>query len=240
LTVLPEITGLPFADIRLRTRRRTNEGAQYERLKDSEQFHLVEEAGLKLRVNLEDYLDTGLFLDHRLTRQSLGRQAQGKRFLTLFCYTGVATVHAVAGAAAASLSVDMSRTYLGWAQANLAANDLVGDDHHLLQADAIRWLSEQPTAPAWDLIFLDPPTFSNSARMSGVLDIQRDHARLIGDCMRVLAPGGLLVFSTNAQRFALDTDVHNAFRVADVSAATIPFDFKGNQRIHRCFELRQR
>jgi 23S rRNA (guanine2445-N2)-methyltransferase / 23S rRNA (guanine2069-N7)-methyltransferase len=134
----------------------------------------------------------------------------------------------------------MSRTYLDWAQANLAVNDLVGEDHRLLQADAIRWLSEQPTAPAWDLIFLDPPTFSNSARMSGVLDIQRDHARLIGDCMRVLAPGGLLMFSTNAQRFSLDPEVHSAFRVADVTAATIPFDFKGNQRIHCCFELRQR
>jgi 23S rRNA (guanine2445-N2)-methyltransferase / 23S rRNA (guanine2069-N7)-methyltransferase len=240
LSVLPEITGVPFEHIRLRTRRRQKDGAQYERLKDSEQFHLVEEAGLKLRVNLEDYLDTGLFLDHRLTRQSLGRQARGKRFLNLFCYTGVATVHAVAGGAAASLSVDMSRTYLDWAQANLAVNDLVGEDHRLLQADAIRWLSEQPTAPAWDLIFLDPPTFSNSARMSGVLDIQRDHARLIGDCMRVLAPGGLLVFSTNAQRFSLDPEVHSAFRVADVTAATIPFDFKGNQRIHCCFELRQR
>jgi 23S rRNA (guanine2445-N2)-methyltransferase / 23S rRNA (guanine2069-N7)-methyltransferase len=231
---------VPYEDIRLRTRRRQKDGAQYERLKDSEQFHLVEEAGLKLRVNLEDYLDTGLFLDHRLTRQSLGRQAAGKRFLNLFCYTGVATVHAVAGGAAASLSVDMSRTYLDWAHANLEANDLVGDAHRLLQADAIRWLSEQPAAPAWDLIFLDPPTFSNSARMSGVLDIQRDHAALIGDCMRVLAPDGLLVFSTNAQRFSLDTAIYSAFRVADVSAATIPFDFKGNPRIHRCFELRQR
>jgi 23S rRNA (guanine2445-N2)-methyltransferase / 23S rRNA (guanine2069-N7)-methyltransferase len=240
LSVLPEVTGVPFEDIRLRTRRRQKDGAQYERLKDSEQFHLVEEAGLKLRVNLEDYLDTGLFLDHRLTRQALGRKAAGKRFLNLFCYTGVATVHAVAGGAVASLGVDMSRTYLDWAQANLEANGMAGDAHRLLQADAIRWLSEQPTAPAWDLIFLDPPTFSNSARMSGVLDIQRDHAALIGDCMRMLAPDGLLVFSTNAQRFSLDTEVHSAFRVADVSAATIPFDFQGNQRIHRCFELRQR
>jgi 23S rRNA (guanine2445-N2)-methyltransferase / 23S rRNA (guanine2069-N7)-methyltransferase len=149
-------------------------------------------------------------------------------------------VHAVAGGAAGSLSVDMSRTYLDWACANLELNGLAGDAHRLLQADVLRWLSEQPAAPAWDLVFLDPPTFSNSARMEGVLDIQRDHGRLVADCMRILAPDGLLVFSTNAQRFALDTEVHNAFRVADVSAATLPFDFKGNPRIHRCFEVRHR
>jgi 23S rRNA (guanine2445-N2)-methyltransferase / 23S rRNA (guanine2069-N7)-methyltransferase len=238
LSVLPEITGVPFEDIRLRTRRRQKGSEQYERLKEKEEFHVVEEAGLKLRVNLEDYLDTGLFLDHRPTRLRIGREAAGKRFLNLFCYTGAATVHAVAGGAVASLGVDMSRTYLEWARANLELNALADAAHRFEQADALQWLAAQPTAPAWDLIFLDPPTFSNSARMQGVLDIQRDHARLIRDGMRVLSPEGLLLFSTNAQRFALDTEVNNAFRVADVSLSTIPFDFKGNPRIHRCFELR--
>src|SRR5690606_15795118 len=127
-----------------------------------------------------------------------------------------------------------------WARANLELNGLAGDAHRLLQADVLRWLDEQPEAPQWDLIFLDPPTFSNSARMTGVLDIQRDHGRLIAGCMRVLAHDGLLVFSTNARRFAFDTNMHNAFRVADVSSATIPFDFRENQRIHRCYALRHR
>jgi 23S rRNA (guanine2445-N2)-methyltransferase / 23S rRNA (guanine2069-N7)-methyltransferase len=134
----------------------------------------------------------------------------------------------------------MSRTYLDWAAANLAGNGLQGPQHAWLQADAVRWLAEQPAAPAWDLIFLDPPTFSNSARMQDILDTQRDHAALIRHCMRLLAPQGMLVFSTNAQRFELDPAISAEFRVADVSAATLPFDFQGNPRIHRCFELQQR
>ncbi|MBK6675261.1 MAG: bifunctional 23S rRNA (guanine(2069)-N(7))-methyltransferase RlmK/23S rRNA (guanine(2445)-N(2))-methyltransferase RlmL [Proteobacteria bacterium] len=239
LSVLPEVTGIALADIRLRTRRRQSDG-QYEKLNRREEFHQVEEAGLKVRVNLDDYLDTGLFLDHRLTRQRIGAAARGKRFLNLFCYTGVATVHAAAGGAASSLSVDMSRTYLDWAAANLELNGLASPAHRLLQADAVRWLAEQQDGPAFDLIFLDPPTFSNSARMEGVLDTQRDHAGLIRHCMRVLSPEGTLIFSTNAQRFSLDTDIHSAFRVADISAATLPFDFQGNPRIHRCFELKHR
>jgi 23S rRNA (guanine2445-N2)-methyltransferase / 23S rRNA (guanine2069-N7)-methyltransferase len=237
LAVLPEVTGVPFTDIRLRTRRKQKDGGQYAKRGGSEQFHIVEEGGLKLRVNLDDYLDTGVFLDHRLTRARVGREAAGKRFLNLFCYTGVATVHAAAGGARETLSIDMSRTYLDWANANLELNGLAGAQHQLLQADAIRWLAEQPTAPSFDLIFLDPPTFSNSARMQGVLDIQRDHVQLVEDCMRILAPDGVLLFSTNARYFQLNTALAH-FRVADVSAVTLPFDFKGNPRIHRCYELR--
>lgn len=237
LAVLPEVTGVPLTDIRLRTRRRQKGAEQYAKRGEGEQFHVVEEAGLKLRVNLDDYLDTGLFLDHRLTRMHVGREATGKRFLNLFCYTGAVTVHAAAGGAAESLSIDMSRTYLDWAQANLELNGLAAPPHRLLQADAIRWLAEQPTAPTFDLIFLDPPTFSNSARMEGVLDLQRDHAALIGHCMRILAPDGMLLFSTNARYFQIDTALRQ-FRVSDVSAATLPFDFKGNPRIHRCYEIR--
>jgi 23S rRNA (guanine2445-N2)-methyltransferase / 23S rRNA (guanine2069-N7)-methyltransferase len=239
LAVLPEVTGVPLADIRLRTRRKQQGSGQYEKRRGSEEFHTVEEAGLKLRVNLDGYLDTGLFLDHRVTRTRIGREARGKRFLNLFCYTGVATVHAAAGGAASSLSVDMSRTYLDWAAANLELNGLAGPRHQLLQADAIRWLAEQPTAPSFDLVFLDPPTFSNSARMQGVLDIQRDHAALIAHCLRILAPEGLLLFSTNSRYFQLDTAA-SQFRVSDVSAATLPFDFKDNPRIHRCYEIRSR
>jgi 23S rRNA (guanine2445-N2)-methyltransferase / 23S rRNA (guanine2069-N7)-methyltransferase len=241
LSVMPEVTGIALGDIRLRTRRRQKEGGQYAKVARREQFHVVEEAGLRLRVNLDDYLDTGLFLDHRLTRVRLREAAAGKRFLNLFCYTGVATVHAVAGGADSSLSVDLSRTYLDWAQANLALNGLDGPQHRLLQADCLAWLEENaPRGPAFDLVFLDPPTFSNSARMEGILDIQRDHARLVDRCMQLLAPGGLLVFSTNARRFALDEDLAARHAVTDVSARTLPFDFAGNPRIHRCFEIRAR
>jgi len=237
LAVLPEVTGVPFADIRLRMRRRQKEGGQYRKQGDSEHFHVVEEAGLKLRVNLDDYLDTGLFLDHRLTRARIGREAAGRRFLNLFCYTGVATVHAAAGGASSSTSIDLSRTYLDWAATNLELNGLNGPRHQLVQADVIRWLVEQPTGPAFELIFLDPPTFSNSARMQGVLDVQRDHATLVMHCMRLLAPGGLLLFSTNARYFQINTAL-GQFRVSDVSAATLPFDFQGNPRIHHCYEIR--
>jgi 23S rRNA (guanine2445-N2)-methyltransferase / 23S rRNA (guanine2069-N7)-methyltransferase len=229
-----------LTDIRLRTRRKQKDGGQYAKLNRREEFHIVEEGGLQVRVNLDDYLDTGLFLDHRLTRQLLGRRAGGKRFLNLFCYTGVATLHAVAGGAASSLSIDMSRTYLNWAAENLVQNQLQGPQHALLQADAIHWLAEQPTGAAFDLIFLDPPTFSNSARMQDILDTQRDHARLIEHCMRLLPSEGMLIFSTNAQRFALDSVISDKFRVADISAPTLPFDFQGNPRIHRCFEIQRR
>jgi 23S rRNA (guanine2445-N2)-methyltransferase / 23S rRNA (guanine2069-N7)-methyltransferase len=238
LSVLPEVTGIPLADIRLRTRRRQKEGGQYAKLARREQFHLVEEAGLRLRVNLTDYLDTGLFLDHRITRAKLRSMASGRRFLNLFCYTGVATVQAAAGGAVSSLSVDLSRTYLDWVQANLALNGFEGPQHQLLQADCLQWLEEAATSgPAFDLIFLDPPTFSNSARMEGILDIERDHARLIDRCMQLLLPGGRLVFSTNARRFVLDAAVGERYVVADISKATLPFDFAGNPRIHRCFEI---
>ena len=237
LAVLPEVTGVPLDDIRLRTRRKQKDGGQYAKRGGNEEFHVVEEGALKLRVNLDDYLDTGMFLDHRLTRLRIGREARGKRFLNLFCYTGVATVHAAVGGAASSLSIDMSRTYLEWAEANLALNGVANDSHRLLQADAIQWLAAQPTAPSFDLIFLDPPTFSNSARMQGVLDIDRDHAKLIEDCMRILAPQGMLLFSTNSRYFQMDTAL-SRFRVADVSKVTLPFDFQGNPRIHHCFELR--
>ena len=240
LAVLPEVTGVPLVDIRLRTRRRQKGGGEYVRPQRRDDFHVVEESGLKLRINLDDYLDTGLFLDHRLTRQRIGKQSAGRRFLNLFCYTGVATLHAAAGGAASTLSLDLSRNYLDWAAANLELNGFAGQSHLLQQADVLQWLAAPPAAARFDLIFLDPPTFSNSARMEGVLDTQRDHAQLIEHCMRLLSPEGLLLFSTNAQRFTLDTHIHSAFRVADISAPTIPFDFQGNPRIHRCFELRHR
>ncbi len=247
LAALPGATGVPRERIRLRTRRRTSRGEQYDKVADRSDFHVVLEGGLQLIVNFDDYLDTGLFLDHRITRERLRQAAAGKRFLNLFAYTGTATVYAAAGGAAATTSVDMSRTYLEWAQRNLARN--IGSPtqsaaarahHEFVQADCLDWLREDARERArYDLIFLDPPTFSNSKRMRGVLDIERDHPALIDACMRLLAPGGLLVFSTNAQRFRLDPSLAERYAMTDTSAATLPRDFERNPRIHRCFEIRQ-
>jgi 23S rRNA (guanine2445-N2)-methyltransferase / 23S rRNA (guanine2069-N7)-methyltransferase len=201
----------------------------------------VLEGALRLRVNFEDYLDTGLFLDHRITRARLRAAASGRHFLNLFAYTGTATVYAADGGALSTTSVDLSATYLAWARENLALNGFAGSQHRLVQADCRIWLQEAARAAVrFDLIFLDPPTFSNSKRMEGVLDIGRDHPALIDGCTRLLAPGGLILFSTNAQRFRLDAGLGERYDIRDISAATLPLDFARNPRIHRCYEVRAR
>ncbi len=241
LASLPQTTGVPSERIRVRTRRRTKRGEQYEKLDRQGEFYVVMEGGLKFRVNFEDYLDTGIFLDHRLTRARLRAAARGKHFLNLFAYTGTASVYAAAGGAASTTTLDMSRTYLDWAQRNLSINGFHGTAHSFVQADCREWLRQARDRPErFDLVFLDPPTFSNSKRMEGVLDIERDHAELIGDCAQLLAPGGLIVFSTNAQKFRLDEQVTRRFDVHDVSQATLPKDFERNPRIHKCYEVRVR
>ena len=239
LASLAAATGVARERIKVRLRRRTRRGEQYEKHGGRAEFHVVGEGGLRFLVNFGDYLDTGLFLDHRLTRERLRRSASGARFLNLFAYTGTASVYAAAGAAAETTSVDLSRTYLDWTRRNLELNFPAGGPHELIQADCLTWLREGARARGrYDLIFLDPPTFSNSKRMQGVLDVQRDHPSLIEACMRLLSPAGLLVFSTNAQRFRLDPSVQQRYAVRDVSAATLPRDFERNPRIHRCFEVR--
>ena len=247
LAALPGATGVPPERIKVRTRRRTPRGEQYDKLDDRSDSHVVLEGGLQFIVNFDDHLDTGLFLDHRITRERIRQAAAGKRFLNLFAYTGTATVYAVAGGAAATTSVDMSRTYLDWAQRNLARNiggltrsAAVPPQNDFVQADCVEWLRDGARASErYGLIFLDPPTFSNSKRMQGVLDIERDHPALIDACMRILEPSGLLVFSTNAQRFRLDPALAGRYAMRDVSAATLPRDFERNPRIHRGFEIRQ-
>ena len=187
------------------------------------------------------FLDTGLFLDHRITRARLRAAAGSRHFLNLFAYTGSATVYAADGGALSTTSVDLSATYLAWARENLAGNGRSGSEHRFVQADCRVWLDAAARdAEHFDLIFLDPPTFSNSKRMEGVLDIGRDHASLIDACARLLAPGGLIVFSTNAQRFRLAPELPERYLISDISAATLPVDFARNPRIHRCYEVRQR
>ena len=242
LATLPGVTGVPAERIKVRTRRRTPRGEQYGKVGEEGRFHTVLEDGLRFLVNFDEYLDTGLFLDHRITRAQLRAAAAGRRFLNLFAYTGTATVYAAAGGAAATTSVDLSRTYLDWTERNLEANSgsLQRNAHELIQADCLEWLREDARArERYDLIFLDPPTFSNSKRMQGVLDVERDHPALIDACVRLLAPDGLLVFSTNAQRFRLDPALAERYAIRDISAATLPQDFARNPRIHRCFEIRQ-
>jgi 23S rRNA (guanine2445-N2)-methyltransferase / 23S rRNA (guanine2069-N7)-methyltransferase len=234
---LPEVLDVPRERIHLRTRRKQKGGSQYEKLAARSELEPVGEGGLELLVNFSDYLDTGLFLDHRPTRARIRELASGKTFLNLFAYTGTASVFAAAGGARATTSVDLSRTYLDWARRNLEHNGF-GDEvrHRLIQADVLDWL-EQPQE-RYDLIFLDPPTVSRSKRMERAFDVQRDHVPLIRAALLKLAPQGLLLFSTNFRRFRLDAAGLADVAVTDVTAATIPKDFARDARVHQCFEMR--
>jgi 23S rRNA (guanine2445-N2)-methyltransferase / 23S rRNA (guanine2069-N7)-methyltransferase len=239
LAAVPDVLGVPLAQVHSRVRRPQKGSVQYEKRSLGATRRVVEEGGLKFWVNLRDYLDTGLFLDHRITRDLLRGWAKGTDFLNLFCYTGSATVYAAAGGARTSVSVDMSNTYLDWARDNLELNGLRSPPHELERADCLEWLVRQESAgPRFDLIFVDPPTFSNSKRMEGVLDVQRDHVGLIRRSLKLLRPGGRLVFSTNYTRFKLDTEALRDLAVEDISARTIPADFERNPHIHRCFDIR--
>ena len=237
-SVIPEVLDVPRERVHVRTRRKQKGGAQYEKLAERGEFDVAGEGGLELLVNFTDYLDTGLFLDHRPTRARIRELAAGKTFLNLFAYTATASVFAAAGGARATTSIDLSHTYLDWARRNLERNGF-GDErrHRLLQADVLAWL-EEPARERYDLIFLDPPTLSRSKRMAKELDVQRDHVELIRATLLKLAPGGLLIFSTNFRKFRLDAAGLADLTVADVTPATIPKDFARNPRIHRCFEIR--
>ena len=236
LAALPEVTGVPSQKIMLKRRERQSGKRQYEKQNTDQHFFAVREGQVKVLVNLKDYLDTGLFLDHRPTRLSIAKQAQGKRFLNLFCYTATASVHA-AVAGATCTSVDMSRTYLNWGRDNFRLNDIEPEQHRFVQADCLQWLKD--CDEQFDLIFMDPPTFSNSKRMEGVLDIQRDHIQLISDAMRCLAPGGLLIFSNNLRRFEMDKNALKEFTIHDVSAKSVPFDYSRRSNIHHCYHIRR-
>ena len=230
--------GIPEAQVILKLRRRMPGDAQYQRLGGDGGRFLVREEQSRYLVNLTDYLDSGLFLDHRPLRQRLRRLAPGLRLLNLFCYTGSVSV-AAAQSGARTTSVDLSHTYLEWARDNFRASGLDPDGHDFVRADCVAYLKTQGAARDFDVIFLDPPTFSNSKAMTGVLDVQRDHGRLVEGAMARLASGGVLYFSTNRQRFWLDERLSQLFAVADITNETIPEDFR-NRTIHRCFTVRHR
>ena len=232
-----EVFGVPRERIAIKTRIRGKGGSRYGRMDTRGEFLRVREgAGAILRVNLFDHLDTGLFLDHRPLRIRIGAASRGKRMLNLFAYTGAASVHAAVGGAQQTTSVDLSATYLEWAAANLAANGCTGVDHRLVQADALKWL--EADSARYQIIFCDPPTFSNSARARD-FDIQREHVRLLRAAVARLTPDGVLYFSNNFRRFHFDDAAVAEFaEVLETSKSTIPPDFARNPRIHRSWELR--
>ena len=232
-----EAFGVPRERVAVKTRYKAKGGSKYGRFAQRDEFLVVEEGGLRFRVNLFDYLDTGLFLDHRPARAQVRAMARGKRFLNLFCYTGAASVHAAAGDAASTTSVDLSATYLEWAARNFTLNGFGGPRQELVQADALNWLRH--ARGQYDLVFVDPPTFSNSKRADD-FDVQRDHAQLLRLCGERLAPGGVILFSNNLRRFRLDESLHELFEVRTTTPQGIPFDFERNPRIHVSYELRRR
>jgi 23S rRNA (guanine2445-N2)-methyltransferase / 23S rRNA (guanine2069-N7)-methyltransferase len=236
LGVIPLVLEIPREQMFFKVRKRQKGGAQYEKLDETGKFHEVREGPCRFLVNFTDYLDTGLFLDHRDTRTMLSGLASGKTFLNLFGYTGTATVHTALGGAIATTTVDMSYTYLDWAQRNFELNKLAGNKHELVQADVLVWLKENRQR-RYGLIFLDPPTFSRSKRMEDTLDVQRDHVALIAGTAALLEPGGVLIFSTNLRRFKLDRDSLMGLHVEDITRKTIPRDFERNPKIHQCFRI---
>ncbi|MBA3709760.1 MAG: class I SAM-dependent methyltransferase [Planctomycetes bacterium] len=219
--------------------RQSGEG-QYEKLDQRRAVKTVREQGLLFEVNLSDYLDTGLFLDHRPTRALVREGSAGKSVLNLFAYTGSFTCYARAGGAAATTTVDLSNTYLDWARRNLAHNGLAeSPEHTLVKADCLEWLANAPSAPQrWDLIICDPPTFSNSTSMQRPFSVEKDHPWLLAQCHALLRDGGAVYFSTNFRGFELST-VMPPFTIEDLTDRSIPEDFR-NKRIHRCWRLTKR
>ncbi len=234
--VMQQELGIPADNIVLKVRERQRGKEQYRPTQTEGEDIEVSEGPARFIVNLERYLDTGLFLDHRPIRHWIGEHARGARFLNLFCYTATATVHAALGGAAQSTSVDMSRSYLQWAARNFALNGLDTRRHELVQQDCMKFLAQ--CRDQYDLIFLDPPTFSNSKNTENVLDIQRDHAALIDQGMGLLPPDGLLIFSNNHRRFRLDEALGQRYRVQDCTAASLDKDFERNPRIHQTWFIR--
>jgi len=217
-------------------RRRQKGLDQYQKEADERQEFIVGEQDHRFWVNLSDYHDAGLFLDHRTTRSMVQEEAAGKRFLNLFAYTGSFSVYAAAGGAAQVTTVDLSKTYLKWAERNMTLNGFTnGDAYTYIHADVKAFLIQLPPA-SYDLIVMDPPTFSNSKRMDDILDIQRDHAALINACLQALTPGGTLYFSTNARTFVLDRTRIHASTILDITKATTPFDFEG-KLFRWCYQL---
>jgi 23S rRNA (cytosine1962-C5)-methyltransferase len=228
IAVVASVTGIADELIFAKERKRkTDRFSQYQKTGEEKEFYAVSENGLKFWVNLSDYLDTGLFLDHRLTRQMVRELSNDKKVLNLFAYTGSFSVYAAAGGAKEVKTVDLSNTYIDWAKQNFQLNQLNDDrKYSFVVSDVLQYLPVIPSE-SYDLVVMDPPTFSNSKKMKDILDIQRDHVELINQAIRILTPGGILFFSTNARKFELNADAINAVEIKDITKMTTPFDFEG-------------
>jgi 23S rRNA (guanine2069-N7)-methyltransferase len=231
---------LPLSHVVFKRRERRSAGEQHEKTGRPGRDLVVSEQGRRFIVNLEAYLDSGLFLDHRITRALVGNESRDRRFLNLFCYTASFTVYAATGGASSSLSVDLSNTYLNWARRNFELNAIDGARHTLIRADIVHWLAQAYAGrERFDLIVLDPPAISRSKAMAHDLDVQRDHPRLIAGCERLLNRGGILYFSTNLQTFKPAADAFAGLAAEEISGQTVPDDFR-NRRIHRCWRAVKR
>ena len=239
IAAVAEVLDVPGENIVLKVRERKKGDSQYEKLSETKRTLLIREYGCCFIVNLWDYLDTGLFLDHRLARRMVGEMSPGRDVLNVFAYTGSASVYAAVNGARSVTTVDMSRTYLNWARENMKANGVKNPRNQFVQADCLKWI--KTCGDRFDLIFADPPTFSNSRRMEESFDVQRDHADLLRDLKRLLKPHGVIIFSNNKRNFHLDTAAVAALGLTfeDVSLKTLPEDFSRNKKIHCCFVLRE-
>ncbi|MCH4247192.1 MAG: bifunctional 23S rRNA (guanine(2069)-N(7))-methyltransferase RlmK/23S rRNA (guanine(2445)-N(2))-methyltransferase RlmL [Acinetobacter populi] len=240
LATLRAVTGLSRENIFIKTRARQAGKTQYEKQSSASKRFIVREGQAKLLVNLTDYLDTGLFLDHRQIRLQIAKEARGKHFLNLYSYTSTASVHAALGGAASTTSVDLSNTYLNWSKENFVLNGLTVDhpdeQHQFFESDCFEWLKEGHEQ--YDLIFIDPPTFSNSKKFYGTFDVQRDHLSLLKRAMNRLSTDGTLYFSNNYRGFELDEEIEAMYQVEEITHWTIGPDYKRNQKIHRAWRIR--
>jgi len=236
VTVIQDLLGVKRNRIFVKVRQQQKGKNQYQKKADKGRLYEVKEGNCRFLINMTDYLDTGFFLDHRITRKRIQENAEKKRFLNLYGYTGTATVHAAMGGANQMTTIDLSPVYLSWAKNNMALNGFGSENHRTIRADCMKWLSE--SKDKFDLIFVDPPTFSNSKSTGIIFDIQKDHAELIHRAMRRLEKDGLLIFSTNFKRFKLDSGKLAMFNVKEITAETIPFDFEHNPQAHMCWEIR--
>ncbi|NVK22354.1 MAG: bifunctional 23S rRNA (guanine(2069)-N(7))-methyltransferase RlmK/23S rRNA (guanine(2445)-N(2))-methyltransferase RlmL [Kangiellaceae bacterium] len=237
IRVTSGVLQIPEVKIHLKTRQKQKGTQQYTRNDNQQdQFKLINEQGLQFYVNLERYLDTGLFLDHRKTRRMIMAQSQGKKFLNLFSYTGSVSVYAAKGGAKTT-TVDMSKTYIDWAIKNFGVNNIPVYEHKFIQADCLQWLDEQQNSQQFDLIFLDPPTFSNSKRMQNTFDVQRDQVDLIDKTMNLLRSDGELMFSNNFKKFELERQLDEKYDIQEITAKTLPIDFQKSRNHHRCWKI---
>jgi 23S rRNA (cytosine1962-C5)-methyltransferase len=219
----------------IKKRERQDGLKQYEKLDEKKQILIVRETQALFKINLYDYLDTGLFLDHRPMRQKIYKTANGTKFLNLFCYTGSVSVFAALGGAQ-TVSVDMSQTYLRWAQENFELNKIDLAQHRFINSNVINWLETNKNKREYDLIFLDPPTFSNSKKMEENFDVERDQEFLVNKCMSMLNSNGILYFSNNKRKFKLSESIRSNYQVKDISEESIPQDFH-DKKIHNCFQI---